>query len=186
VSESKDDLTEETLHDLLETHEPSCASLLHAIRSYEAFARALQDAFDLLRAVATTLDSRGFEITNIATDSDFQRCVENLHQRFATAHRALSEVTITNLSLQNLFDSRFGAFAERLDASACALVLCTHHEKIQRGKSAAGKRPWFDRLSDRRIYLRHAYREKRRDIQPEHYVHVYRSRPIRNFFYDLT
>jgi hypothetical protein len=186
LSESKEDMPEERLHNLLEAREPSCAPQLHAIRTYEAFARALQDAFDLLRAQATTLDARGFEITDIARDPDFKQCVKHLHERFANALRALSEVSVTNLSLQNLFADRFGVFAEPLDAGACALTLCSHHEGIQKAKSAAGKLPWFDRLDQRRIYIRHAYREKRREIQPDRYLHDYRSRPISNFFNDLN
>jgi len=181
LSESKDDLTEETLHELLARREPSNASLLHAIRSYEAFARALHDAFNLLRAEATSLDARGFEVTNIANDADFRLCMKDLHQRFATAHHALAEVTAPDL-----FDTRFGGFSEPLDPGACALVLCKHHEDIQQAKSATGKRSWFDRVGERRIYIRHGYREKRRDIQPDRYVHDYRSRPIHNFFHDLT
>ena len=181
LSETREEQTEEALHDQLAQRDPSTASLLHAIQSYEAFARALQDAFDLLRAEATSLDARGFEIASIATDSDFKLSVDNLHERFATAHRALSE-----FNAKDLFDHRFGVFAEPLDAGACALVLCTHHEEIQRAKSAAGKRPWFDRIDQRRIYIRHAYRENKREIQPDRYVHDYRSRPIRNFYNDLT
>jgi hypothetical protein len=181
-----DDLTEETLHDVLEQREPSYAALLHSIRSYEAFARALQDAFDLLRAEATTLDARGFVITNITKSSDFTACVKDLHRRFLNAHHALGEASINNLSLQNLFDARFDVFAEPLDAGACALALCSHHDRIQRAKSAAGKRSWFDRLGENRIYIRQAYRVKKFDIQLDRYLHDYRSRPIRNFYNDLT
>jgi hypothetical protein len=181
-----DDLPEEALHDLLEEREPTCAPLLNAIRSYEGFARATQDAFDLLRAEATTLDARGFEITSIATNSHFQECVKNLHKRFETAHHALAEVSITNLSLQSLFENRFSVFADPLDPGTCALALCAHHQEVQKGKSVAGKRAWFDRLGGDRIYIRHAYREKRREIQPDRYLHDYRSRPIRSFYNDLT
>lgn len=180
------ELPEESLHELLEEREPSCAPLLNAIRSYETFARAAQDAFDLLRAEATNLDARGFEITSISMNPDFRECVQNLHKRFETAHHALAEVTITSFSLQNLFDRRFSVFADPLDPGACALALCAHHEQVQKAKSAAGKRPWFDRLGGDRIYIRHAYREKKRDIQPGCYLHDYRSRPIRNFYNDLT
>lgn len=183
VSESRDDLTEEALHELLARREPANAPLLNAIRSYEAFARSLQDAFDLLRAEATTLDARGFEITSIANDADFKLCANNLHERFATAHQDLGEVRSIVI---DKFDSRFGMFAEPLDPGAFALALCTHHEEIQRAKSAAGKRTWFDRIDQRRIYIRHAYREKKREIQPDRYVHDYRSRPIHNFYNDLT
>lgn len=180
------ELPEESLHDLLEEREPACGSLLHAIRTYEAFARSLQDAFDLIRAAATSLDARGFEVMAIANDPDFLQSVKDLHKRFAKAHHALGELKITSMSAQNLFDDRFGVFAEPSDAGACALALCAHHEEIQRGKSANGKRSWFDRLGPDRIYMRHAYREKRRDIQPNKYLHDYRSLPIRRFHSDLS
>ena len=90
------------------------------------------------------------------------------------------------MSLQNLFGERFQMFAEPMDADACALTLCEHHVKVQRGKSAEGKRPWFDRLGQDRIYVRHAYREERRDIRPSQYVHDYRGRPIGRFRADLS
>jgi len=179
-------LPEESLHDLLEAREPECASLLHAIRSYETFARSLQDGFDLMRAAATNLDARGFEVKAIAGDAEFDLSVKDLHKRFAMAHHALGEIKITSVSCQNLFDERFGVFSEPIDAGACALALCAHHEAIQRGKSATGKRSWFDRLGPDRIYMRHAYRQKKREIQPGRYLHDYRSVPIRRFHTDLS
>jgi len=112
------------------------------------------------------------------------RSVEGLHERFEAAHHALGEVTITSLSLQNLFAERFGAFAEPLDAGDSALALCIHHEGVQKAKG--DKRPWFDRIGKDRIYVRHAYRESRRDIQPDRYVHDYRGWPIRRFYFDLA
>ncbi|MFH1605491.1 MAG: hypothetical protein ABIH03_16470, partial [Pseudomonadota bacterium] len=50
---------------------------------------------------------------------------------------------------------------------------------------ADGKRPWFDRLAPDRIYMRHRYREAKRPIAPDRFVHDYRGRPIRNFYFDL-
>jgi hypothetical protein len=73
-----------------------------------------------------------------------------------------------------------------MNDSDCALALCAHHESVQQGKSADGKRPWFDRIGKNRIYLRHAYRTPRRDILPNRYVHDYRGKPIRRFYSDLT
>ena len=91
-----------------------------------------------------------------------------------------------SLSSQHLFTDRFQGFAEPLDTGACARALCEHHLKIQQGKSADGKRPWFDRLDSDRIYIRHRYREARRDIAPDRYVHQYRGRPIGRFRADLS
>lgn len=178
-----EEFAEETLHDRLEKREPVYAPLLQAIRAYEAFARSLQDGFDVLKAEAARHDAQGFVVPDIPRDEDFVRSVKRLHNRFDVAHSALGEVT---MALQSLFDERFRVFAEPMDPAACAITLCTHHETVQRGKSADGKRPWFDRVGPDRIYVRHAYREPRRDILPGRYVHDYRGRPIRSFHRDLS
>jgi len=181
-----DGFREELLHNRLEKQEPDYGSLLRAIRAYETFARSLQDAFDVLKAEATGRDAQGFVIAGIARDPDFKRSVKGLHERFEAAHNALGEVTLTSVSLQNLFGQRFGAFAEPMEPAVCGLALCTHHEAVQRAKSADGKRPWFDRIGQDRVYIRHNYREPRREIQPGRYVHDYRGWPIRRFYFDLS
>jgi hypothetical protein len=186
VEFDNDDFREEVLHDRLEKSEPVYGPLLTAIRAYEAFARSLQDGFDVLKAEAARLDAQGFVVPVIARDGDFKQCVQGLHERFDAAYRALGEVTIASVSLQNLFGERFTAFAEPMDAGACALALCSHHDAVQRAKSVDGKRPWFDRLGQDRIYVRHAYREPRREIEPGHYVHDYRGWPIRRFYFDVA
>jgi hypothetical protein len=182
---------EETLHRRLEERAPEYGPLLKAIRAYEAFARSLQDAFDVLKAEASEAsraDAQGFEVSQIAQDDDFKHCVEGLHHRYGEAYRALGEVTMGNVSVQNLFSERFSPFSEPIDAWKCASELCRHHETIQQGKSADGKRPWFHRtgLGLSRIYIRHDYRDQRRPIQPDRYDHDYRGWPIRMFYKDLT
>jgi len=177
---------EETLHDRLEKRQPTLKPVLDAIRRYESFARGLQDAFDVLKAEAARPDAQGFLVLRIAEDKDFKRSVNGLQKRFESAHRALGDVATSNASMQGLFDQRFGAFSEPMGPDACALALCEHHEKVQRAKSAEGKRPWFDRLAPDRIYIRHAYRESRRAIEPDRYLHEYRGRPIGRFRADLS
>ena len=174
------------MHDRLQEKDIGYQPLLDAIRTYEAFARSLQDAFDLLKSEAARLDAQGFDVSLIARDVDFRKSVDGLHERFEAAHRALGEVNIASVSLQNIFDQRFSLFAEPMDAGICARALCSHHESVQRSKSADGKRPWFDRIGQDRIYVRHQYREQRRDIMPDRYVHDYRGEPIRRFYVDLS
>ena len=178
--------TEESLHTLLEKREPSYAPLLTAIRSYEAFARRLQDAFDLLKAEAARRDGVGFALPSIADDLEFKSSIHSLSELFFRAHEALGEVASVGSIVKNVFAERFTAFSEPLDPVECAHTLCSHHEKVQQGKSAEGKRPWFDRLARDRIYVRHAYRQPRRPIEPDRYLHEYRGWPIRRFFLDLS
>lgn len=181
-----DSYREEPLHDRLEQLVPPYAALLIAIRSYETFARRLQDAFDILRAEASRSPGQGFAITSIGRDSEFKSTVKSLHEQFAATHRALGEVNVVAMSLQNLFGERFAAFGEPLDAGDFGLALCLHHEAIQRAKSLEGKRPWFDRAGGDRIFIRPAYRLARRGCEPHQYTNPYRGWPIRRFYRDLS
>ncbi len=181
-----DAFREEALHDRLQEEDRSLQPLLEAIRAYESFARSLHDAFDVLKSEATRFDTQGFDVTQIARDEDFKMSVQGLHMRFEAAHRALGEASVMNASFQNLFDRRFDGFAEPMDAGDCARRICIRHEAVQRAKSADGKRPWFDGIPTDRIYVRHQYREERRDIMPGCYVHDYRGWPIRRFYGDLS
>ena len=180
---TEEDFAEEPLHERLAEELPSYTTLLQAIRAYELFCRGLHDGFDLLRAEATTADARGFEITSIGHDGDFATLLQRLDRRYEDARGRLGEV---DFRIANLFDERFGKFAEPMSPGQCALAMCKHHENIQKHKSADGKRPWFDRLSPDRIYMRHGYREARRPIAPDRFVHEYRGWPIRKFYRDLT
>ena len=185
-TEFDDGFQEKSLHHRLEEHAPAYRTLLEAIRSYEAFARALHDSFDILLAEGSRSDGQGFAVTRVAADVDFVRSVDNVQKRYEAAHHALGEIQVSSLSLQNLFDSRFRRFARPMDAGDVAHALCEHHQEIQRGKSADGKRPWFDHVGPDRIYVRHAYRAERREIAPGEYVHGYRGEPIRQFHMDLS
>ena len=180
------EVQEERLHAELERQAPACGALVRAIRAYETFARGLQDAFDVLRAEAAAPDARGFVVPHVARNEDFRASVNRLDEQFAAAHRALSEISVTAVSLPNLFDKRFGKLAEPMDAQTCALALCEHHEEIQRAKSAAGKRPWFDRIGGDRIYIRQSYRVRMPEVASARYLHTYRGEPIRRFRDDLT
>lgn len=180
------DFREEAVHLRLEKMEPLYAPLLAAIRAYEAFARSLQDGFDVLRVDAAKRDAHGFAVPSIASNPAFNQSVVNLHKQFCEAYRALGEVIVHGMPLQNLFTERFTAFSDPMDTGASALALCSHHEAVQRGKSAEGKRPWFDRLATERIYIRHAYRIPPRAIELGRYVHDYRALPIRRFWRDLS
>lgn len=178
-----DDYSEAILHNRLERKAPTFGTLLKAIRAYESFCRSLQDGFDVLRAEAETRDALGFAVTSIGSDDEFAESARGLEQRYEAARLQLGEI---DLQFQNLFDERFALFAEPMSAADCAIALCEHHEMVQKAKSADGKRPWFDRLGQERIFIRHQYREGRRAVMPGQYVHDYRGNPIRRFYLDLT
>jgi len=173
---------EEVLHRRLEEQHPELTTLLVAIRDYERFCRSLQDAFDILRAEAGIEDARGFDVTSVARDPEFAQSVAGLDQHFERTRQSLAEL---DLEMVALFEERFGPFSEPMAVADCAVKLCDHHDTVQKQKSETGKRAWFDRLGRNRIYMRQAYRIPRRSIEPDRYVHDYRGRPIRNFYFDV-
>lgn len=176
--------TEEALHNRLRQVAPAYTLLLDAIRAYEVFCRGLQDAFDLMRAAAQDSGVQGYSVSMVEQLDPFKRIAAGSADRYKRASDRLGEVS---LQLREVFDGRFKPFAEPMTATVFAQALCDHHERVQKGKSADGKRPWFDRLGPDRIFIRHPYRiEKAPD--PElgfKYVHEYRAWPIRRFYNDL-
>ncbi len=180
-----DTYREEDLHQRLEERVPALTPMITAVQRYEDLARSLQDAFDVLKANAGAEDAQGFSVPDVARNNDFRTSVDGLESRFEAAHRALGEVSHSGTALQSLFVQRFAAFSKPMTAEEWARVLCDHHESVQRMKSAEGKRAWFDRIGPDRIFVRQAYREPRRDIEPGRYVHEYRGWPIRHFWTDL-
>ena len=177
-----DDFSEEQLHRRLLHESPGDAALIEAIQTYENFCRGLHDAFGLLRAEAGTGDGRGYEIARIAQDAEFAASVDRLDGRFATAHERLGALSS---ALAAIFAERFKPFDEPLAPGDAAVILCQHHEAVQKAKSESGKRAWFDRPALGRIYMRQSYRQSRQAIEPHRYVHDYRGRPIRDFHADL-
>jgi hypothetical protein len=177
---------EEDLHLQLGRRQPGLRPLLKGIRNYETFARSMQDAFDVLKAVAAVPDAAGFQVKEIARDKEFKSTVQGLNGRFDAAHRGLGEVGPSGTTLQNVFVEKFRVFSEPLAADVCAQALCDHHVQVQRKKSADGKRPWFDVVGPGRVFVRHAFREPRRPVAPTQYLHEYRGRPIGRFRADLS
>ena len=178
----EEDYSEETLHTRLKQTLPSYCTLLKAIATYEDFSRGLQDAFDLILASGDSWDGRGLEVSSMANEAEFVSSLDRLDNRYEETKHRLGEV---DLQMAVLFDERFGRFAMPVNAEEAAKIICEHHEEIQKRKSADGKRAWFDRLGPNHIYIRNQYRKSRREMMPDRYVHDYRGRPIRNFYFDL-
>ena len=125
---------------------------------------------------------RGLNVRDLSSENDFENAIANLSSAFEAAYSSLQAI---DGGMANQFDERFKDFSEPMLASEISVALCEHYEAIQKGKSDTGKRAWFDRLGEDRIYLRHQYRESIAEPMPGRFVHDYRGRPIRNFYKDL-
>ena len=173
---------EERVAEELKTRSPGILPLLESISLYEAFCRKLSDGFNLIRRHAVYADMCGLKVTDLGDESDFENAIGNLSAAFEAAYSSLQEI---DSGLASQFDERFKDFSDPMLAGEISIALCEHHEAIQKGKSDSGKRPWFDRLGDDRIYLRQQYRDNVAEPMPNRFVHDYRGRPIRNFYKDI-
>lgn len=182
-TKSEDATNEPELHRRLKQKLPAYGPLLDGIRAYEAFARTLQDAFDCFRLAAST--GQSFSLASMASRREFTALSTRVPKGFAAADRALEGIAMERLAPHALFRERFGSFSEPLSAEALCVAICAHHERVQKAKSAAGKRSWFDSLGAGQIYLRQAYRLDTWTAAPAAYVHDYRTNPITRFVRDL-
>ena len=173
---------EERVVEELKVRTPGLLPLLDAISLYEAFCRKLSDGFNLIRRQSVRADIRGLNVKDLGNEIDFENAIANLSSAFESAYSSLQAI---DSGLASQFDERFKNFSDPMLPSDISITLCEHHEAIQKGKSESGKRAWFDRLGDDRIYLRQQYRDNVAEPMPNRFVHDYRGRPIRNFYKDI-
>lgn len=185
VAEYGDDspeIDEKDLHKKLLLVEPRYDGLIRAIDAYEGFCRLLAEGFIILRVEATARDAQGLVFSSLGNDDEFSQIGKKVSVAFQSAATALSDL---GADFGFRFEERFKRFSESMGPGDFAAALCEHHEEIQRGKSREGKRPWFDRLGEARIYLRRNYTLVERPGLVAAYVHDYRAKPIYRFYRDL-
>jgi hypothetical protein len=180
--EDSEEIDEKELHKKLRHAEPRYEGLIKAIDAYEGFCRVLVGAFSILRAEPTGRDLKGLSLSSMAKDDEFSQLTGQVDPAFRAAAASLNDLGV---DLGVRFDERFKRFSEPMTPAHFAIALCEHHEEIQKGKSREGKRPWFDRLGEDRIYLRRNYALIERPDLTSGYVHDYRTKPIYRFQRDL-
>jgi hypothetical protein len=181
----EDAARDERLHDELQRAAPRHAPLIRAIRTYERFARAMQDAFDVLRHRAGMGNDRGFALSGVGADDDFRSAVAGLDGHFAAALEGLEGNADAAPALPGSFADQFRDFAARMQPGEVAVALWQLHKQVQDDKSADGKRPWFNDHGNNVISVRPRYRIDRPALEPDRYVHAYRGGTINRFFRDL-
>jgi hypothetical protein len=127
-------------------------------------------------------DAKGLILSVLAKDDEFSHLSRKVNVALRAAVTALDDL---GLDFGSRFDARFKRFSESMTPADFGAALCEHHEEIQKGKSREGKRPWFDRLGQDRIYLRQNYTLRERPDLADVYVHDYRAKPIQRFYRDL-
>jgi hypothetical protein len=157
--------------------------LLTAIDAYEAFGRAITDAFDGLRHCASVnrgapVDAESFASTRIAKSA-----LAALGPSLARirSHPRLLEWERDQNGLAQAVES-FEAVRSGADLLYAVL---SHHEHVQRDKPPNGKRPWFERAPRGRVVVRAGYLSAEAPDERGGYVHEYRTPTFSRFLDDL-
>jgi hypothetical protein len=157
--------------------------LLTAIDAYEAFARAITDAFDGLRYCATShggaaVDAEDFSSVK-AAKSALRALAPSLMR--IRSHPTLLEWERDQKGLAQAVD-RFEGVRTTGDLFEAVLY---HHEHVQREKPPNGKRPWFERAPRGKVVVRSGYTLPEAPEEKRGYVHEYRVPTFSGFLADL-
>jgi hypothetical protein len=134
---------------------PNLQQLLTAIDAYEAFARAITDAFDGLRHCASSHGGAPVDAENFSSVKAAKSALAALGRSLARvrSHPTLLEWERDQKGLAQAVD-RFDGIRTGRDLFNAIL---THHEHVQREKPPNGKRPWFERGPRGKVVLRSGY-----------------------------
>ncbi|NUO07898.1 MAG: hypothetical protein HUU08_04340 [Candidatus Brocadia sp.] len=176
----KEDTTEKKLHaSLLKSASPDLRELLECIRSYEHFARLIQDAFDdclwhMSRKQGKTniKELAGLEAVNLAH--------KNVTDAFTNACDQLRLY-----GYESEFIYGFGHLPVNGNCGTWVEQLMDHHFTMQKKKLPLGKNPWIDRYDDNTYCVRPLYRRDEPARMDDSYVHPYRTNAVWSFLTDL-
>ncbi|MGO8710466.1 MAG: hypothetical protein ACLQUZ_00100 [Rhizomicrobium sp.] len=157
--------------------------LLTAIDAYEAFARAITDAFDGLRYCASSHGGAPIDLENFSSVKAAKSALAALGPSLARirAHPTLLEWECDQKWLAQAVD-RFDGVRTCGDLFDAVL---NHHEHVQREKPPNGKRPWFERAPRDKVMVRSGYALQEPPEEEGGYVHEYRIPTFSGFLTDL-
>jgi hypothetical protein len=181
VSERKDEAS--FLREIGDNAPADLKQLLTAIDAYEAFGRAITDAFDSLRYCASSnggapVDAGEFSSTKLAKSAlaALGKSLLRIH-----AHPTLLEWERDQKGLAQAVE-RFDGVRTCADLFEAVL---NHHEHVQRDKPPNGKRLWFERGTGDKVVLRSGYTLSEPPDEDGDYVHEYRIPTFSRFLGDL-
>ncbi|MBU1101434.1 MAG: hypothetical protein KKA84_13625 [Bacteroidetes bacterium] len=157
---------------------PKLKEILDLIMLYEEFARKLQDAFDIILFLMT--GNNGLSVKDLTKHSEFGKLLRDTHLLYDQTYQKLEQHGIAGD-----FEKRFSSFSLKYTVEEAILNLLKHHEITQKNKPPHGKKAWYSRSEDGRLYIEAATRKDERPELTDEYVHYYRTRPIYSFLRDL-
>ena len=157
--------------------------LLTAIDAYEAFGRAITDAFDGLRHCAAINGGAPVDAEDLSSTQTAKSALTALAPSLARirSHPTLLEWDRDRNGLAQAIE-RFDTVRSGADLFNAVLI---HHQHVQDNKPPNGKRTWFERASRGRIVVRAGYVLPDAPDEQAGYVDEYRIPTFSRFLGDL-
>lgn len=157
--------------------------LLTAIDAYEAFGRAITDAFDALRHCSSINGAAPVNAKEFAAAKAAKTALEALGPSLARirAHPTLLEWERNQTELVQALE-RFEGVRNCADLFDAVL---DYHEQVQGNKPPNGKRAWFERAPRGKVVVRSGYSLNEPPEGQGAYVHEYRIPTFSGFLADL-
>lgn len=173
---------ERAFHAALRPHaSANLRTLLDAIDAYEAFAQALQDAFDECLYVMSRNRGRRTPPSELAR----ARLVREAAESCAALYHKAGERLLPFTGEASRFQDGFSALSEPMGAEEWVERLLEHHRRVQRNKPPNGKTPWFETFDDGSVVVRPGYIRDHGGVGDTSYVHTYRTQALWSFAEDL-
>jgi hypothetical protein len=154
-----------------------------AIDAYEAFGRAITDAFDGLRHCAAVNGGAPVDADSFSSTKAAKSALAALGPSLARirSHPTLLEWEREQNWLSQAVE-RFEAVRSGPDLFNAVLA---HHEHVQGNKPPNGKRTWFERGLRGKVLVRAGYVLSEAPDEDAGYVHEYRTPTFSRFLGDL-
>jgi hypothetical protein len=175
------DQSERLFHEALRRRaSQKLSDLLGAVRAYESFARAMDDAFSDCLKIMTRMRTR-VTIDDLAADKQVRQAAIMLAKLTPAAVGAIESY---DTGLATAFAEEFDTFNGRSRPADFVEALLERHRQVQRRKPPEGKAPWFE-SDGTGCVVRAAYRNEEGGRHDGSYVHGYRTQPLWAFIKDL-
>jgi hypothetical protein len=171
------------LHKLSDGAPADLKQLLTAIDAYEAFGRAITDAFDSLRHCASVNGGAPVDAVTFSSAPATKSALTALLPSLAriSSHPTLLEWERDRNGLTQAVE-RFEAVRSGVELFHAVL---SHHEHVQDNKPPNGKRTWFERSLYGKVVVRPGYVLEAEPDEEGGYVHEYRIPTFSRFLRDL-
>jgi hypothetical protein len=152
------------------------------IQSYESFCEVLETAFDWLRFLSAQAGARSIGTAEFEAVMEVRKSTEKLQPALERAAERLADAAP---DVQRSFDEIVRTFGECESPADLYYAILNRHSEVQKAKPPEGKREWFERGGDGKVFVRIPYRLDEAPVRHDWWRRPYRIAAALSFIRDL-